>query len=240
MLLAEPGVPSTASELLRRLQTRYPFDGLELSIQTTRDDLRLLVECGFPVVPLNANGDEVDLDNFDSLTGRLKNTRWTLRDPARIGELHCEGLPRPSAADVLALDLLRSALSQCAPAGFWLAPTVRRLLDEVAKIQSARTVTARQGRLLVQARLRASETVIAASVFPSPCKIQNAATGDWVRVEFEASSIQEAERLVLSLGELVVVEEPLILRDSVRERLKAACRIYTEGTKPSTHLQENP
>ncbi len=136
LMLAEPGPPSTAAELLERLRTRYPFDGLELSLQTTRDDLRLLAECGFPVVPLDGDGNEIDVCEFDRLTGKLKNLRWTLRDPARLDELYPEGLPRPSVADALALNLLRSSLGQCAPAGFWLAPTVRRLLDEVSRLQA--------------------------------------------------------------------------------------------------------
>jgi len=138
LLLAEPGPPSTAAELLQRLRTRYPFDGLQLSLQTTRDDLRLLAECAFPVVPIDSHGNEIDVASFDSLRGRLKNTRWTLRDPTRLGELYCEGLPTPCVADVIALDLLRRSLGQCAPAEFWLAPTVRRLLDEIARLQSPR------------------------------------------------------------------------------------------------------
>lgn len=232
MLLAEPGPPSTAAELLGRLRTRYPFDGLELSLQTTRDDLRLLVECGFPVVPLDVDGNEIDLDSFDSLTGRLKNVRWTLRDPARLGELHCEGLPRPSAADVLALDMLRCALGQCAPAGFWLASSVRRLLDEVAKTRPTRPPSAgtARGRVRVRLRVRASEVVEATSWLPALQMVPGEGADGWVRVEFEAPTPREAEGFVLGLGESVEVEEPAELRSSVCARLRLALANYSGGT----------
>lgn len=237
LMLAEPGPPSTAAELHERLRTRYPFDGLELSLQTTRDDLRLLSECGFPVVPFDADGNEIDVCEFENLTGKLKNVRWSLRAPSRLAELHCEGLPRPSVADVLALDLLRAALGQCAPAGFWLAPTVRRLLDEVANAQSAKApkVAAKRGRVRVRILLRAAEAAHAATMLPGLHKVHESAVGDWVPVEFEAADQAEAERLALGLGEVGVVEEPETLRAAVKRRIRASSENY-EGSVESVRI----
>ncbi|MBI1292485.1 hypothetical protein GC173_14795 [bacterium] len=94
LLLCEPGNPPTAAEITDRLRRRYPFDGLELSLQTTRDDLRLLRQVGFPVVPVDERGEEIDLDAFESLSGKLKNTRWALRNPSKLPVLFGEGLHR--------------------------------------------------------------------------------------------------------------------------------------------------
>ncbi|MDX2177687.1 MAG: WYL domain-containing protein [Candidatus Sumerlaeia bacterium] len=225
LLLAEPGEPPTATEIVERLRARYPFLGLELSVQTTRSDLRLLGECGFPVVPLDGSGNEIDLSEFDSLTGKLKGTRWSLRSPSRLGELHCEGLPRPSVADVLALNLLRAALGQCAPAGFWLAPSVRRLLDEVSRLQAA--PAAASGSVRVQLRFRALDAALVGSVLPRHRQVQGSAGDGWTHVEFDASA-KEAQRLVLSLADLVVVEAPASVRQAVAQRHRKAWQQYLD------------
>jgi len=230
LLLAEPGESPTAAEIVERLRARYPFLGLELSVQTTRSDLRLLAECGFPVVPLDGDGNEIDLAEFESLTGKLKGTRWSLRSPSRLGELHCEGLPRPSVADVLALSLLRAALGQCAPAGFWLAPTVRRLLDEVSRLQAPSTTSTKSHcTLRVRLRLRAADAASLARTLPSVHSARECADGS-VLVEFDAGSADHAERVVLSLGDAAVVEAPAALRECVARRLQAVCRYYQAGT----------
>lgn len=235
MLLAEPGEPPTAAEIVERLRARYPFLGLELSVQTTRSDLRLLGECGFPVVPLDGDGNEIDLAEFESLTGKLKGTRWSLRSPSRLGELHCEGLPRPSVADVLALTLLRAALGQCAPAGFWLAPTVRRLLDEVSRLQAPSTSSTRpRGTVRVRMRVRASSATALASALPNLRRAEGADGEGWARVEFEAPCAEDVEAVALSFADSAVVETPAAIRGRVRARLQTACKNYSEGPSALT------
>lgn len=235
LMLAEPGSPPTAAELTERLRCRYPFDGLEISIQTTRDDLRLLRQCGFPVVPLDDRQEEIDLDAFDTLTGRLKNVRWTLRDPARLGELLGEGLPRPSAADIVTLDLLRCLLGHTAPPGFWLAATVRRLLDEVSSLQRSRPdrpSAFQLGTGAVRLRISAKALPILLAQAPEGTVPEPTGRPGEYRVELAVPVGDATERLILSLGEHAVVEEPPSLRNRIAQRLDAARRLYRTEDEP--------
>lgn len=60
LLLAESPTPLTAREVHKRLTSRYPFDDQPLGLATTREDLKLLRLCGFPVVALDQEGRELD------------------------------------------------------------------------------------------------------------------------------------------------------------------------------------
>jgi predicted DNA-binding transcriptional regulator YafY len=60
LLLAESPTPLTAREVHERLAGRYPFDDQPIGLATTREDLKLLRLCGFPVVALNPEGCELD------------------------------------------------------------------------------------------------------------------------------------------------------------------------------------
>lgn len=233
LLLAEPGSPPTAAEITERLRCRYPFDGLELSLQTTRDDLRLLRQVGFPVIPVDERGEEIDLDAFESLSGKLKNTRWALRDPSKLPVLLGEGLPRPSAADVLALDLLRSLLCHTHPAGFWLAATTRRLLDEVAQLLDPRPRSPRHcpaGTVTVRLRVAEDLAPRLRDLLPPSLRLCPSTTG--IFVEFEAPNDDATERLLLSLGSGAVVESPLDLRRRIALHHATASAHYERAPEP--------
>lgn len=242
LLLTEPGSPATAADIRKRLAGRYPLDGIEITLQTVRDDLRLLRGIGFPVVALKDDGEEVDCEEHDDATGRFKNLRWALRDPKRLPELLPEGIARPCAADVIALDLLRSLLGQCSPAGFWLAGTTRRLLDEVSCLTERNRKSApKSARLRVRLLVASAEAAGIARLAPGLRIVPGESAEGFVRMEFEAPE-EEAERLVLSMGEHALVETPASLKNRVARRLREASARYadTAAATPTIRKRSAP
>lgn len=130
LILAESGKPLQSTEIHERLASRHPFNTVELSLQTTREDLKLMRSCGFPIIMVDESGCEICVDDYDDLRGRLKNVRWALRSP---GVLHdADGRDGcPSRADILSLRLLRDLLHFFRVPGFWLQSQIDELLAEV-------------------------------------------------------------------------------------------------------------
>ena len=86
-LLVESPSPLTSQEIHKKIHRNYPFSDQPCAVQTTREDLKTLQKCGFPVCMLNEQGQEIDPDDMDSAQGRLKNVRWYIRDPKKLGKL---------------------------------------------------------------------------------------------------------------------------------------------------------
>lgn len=137
-IVARSRRPLTSREIHDELQGRYPFQSDPLSLQTTRQDLKLLHQAGFPVMAVDPEDREVDLDGEDDQRGRHKNLRWRLRSAEEIRQFYPDGIPRPSAADVNALAMLRGLLVQGEPTGFWLCHATEALLREVWGLVNAR------------------------------------------------------------------------------------------------------
>lgn len=135
MIVAEADRPLSVKEinaLLPRSEETAPLQQYVGKLATTRDDLWLLVRCGFPLVLLEEQGEEVDLADYremDSRRGRLKNTRWALRSPDDIGLLTSPHHKHPSPADLTTLALMRALLRDHVPSGFPLFGHLRRMLE---------------------------------------------------------------------------------------------------------------
>lgn len=105
LLLAREDSPLNAKEINKKTHVKYPFDENKCSLQTTREDLKLLIECGFPVAMVDGNGEVINPDEFEDLRGKLKNVRYVLTDPNII----LENINSPSSYDISTLAICRAA-----------------------------------------------------------------------------------------------------------------------------------
>jgi hypothetical protein len=130
MLLAETSNPLSAAQINDRIHRHLPED-YQCNVQTTRDDLKNLQKCGFPVVMIDRDDNEIILDEEQSATGKFKNVRWRLRDPSKLGEFTAPYLKLPSAADIVSLSLCRALLKDEVPAQYPFRDSVEKMLGEL-------------------------------------------------------------------------------------------------------------
>jgi len=109
MILAASKQPLTAREVHDKLCQHPDFAHVEMKLQTTREDLKTLVKCQFPVAMVDDKGRELDLGDHPDLRGRLKNIRWCLRTGSAIRDL-LSPPSRPTVADVAALRVMHELL----------------------------------------------------------------------------------------------------------------------------------
>ena len=98
LLLVESPTPLTATEVNEKIHRSPQFSGPDqrCSVQTTREDLKNLQTCGFPVCRVNENGQEIDPEEMDSSQGRLKNVRWQIRDTNKLAKFEPSFHLRPT------------------------------------------------------------------------------------------------------------------------------------------------
>jgi len=130
-LLVESPSALTSQEIHEKIHRNYPFSYKQCAVQTTREDLKTLQKCGFPVCMLNEHGQEIDPDDMDSAQGRLKNVRWCIRDSKKLGELQHSYHRLPATSDLLALSLCRALLKDVVPDQYPLYHSLSKLLNEL-------------------------------------------------------------------------------------------------------------
>jgi len=101
LLLVESPSPLTSQEIHQRIHRNYPFSDNQCAVQTTREDLKTLQKCGFPVCMVDEQGHEIDPDEMESSQGRLKNVRWMVRDPKKLGALRHSYHRLPATSDLV-------------------------------------------------------------------------------------------------------------------------------------------
>ena len=130
-LLVESPSPLTSQEIHEKIHRDYPFSDNKCSVQTTREDLKTLQKCGFPVCMLGEQGQEIDFDELESAQGRLKNVRWFIRDPKKLGELRHSYHQLPSTPDLITLSLCRALLKDVVPNQYPLYRSLTKMLSEL-------------------------------------------------------------------------------------------------------------
>ena len=130
MLLAETSNPLSAARINERIHRHLP-EGYQCNVQTTREDLKNLQKCGFPVIMIDRDDNEIIFDEEQSTTGKLKNVRWRLRDPSKLGEFTSPYLKLPTAADIVSLSLCRALLKDEVPAQYPFRNSVEKMLEEL-------------------------------------------------------------------------------------------------------------
>lgn len=134
MVLVESDHPLTVSEINSRLSDIHEFAEFRGNLKTTRDDLSVLLKCGFPLVQVDKTNEEIDpyeYEQQDNKRGKLKNVRWKLRDALDIGRIMSPMQRRPCAGDLLSLSLMRALLRDTVPGDYKLYQHLRRMLDEL-------------------------------------------------------------------------------------------------------------
>ncbi|MDY0132114.1 MAG: WYL domain-containing protein [Desulforegulaceae bacterium] len=116
ILLSSSEVPLSAKEINEKTHKKYPFNENKCSVQTTREDLKLLIECGFPVIMTDKNGNKIDLEEFEDLRGKFKNTGYLLSDPLKTSEYNFS----PSSFDIITLAISRAAAESDLSEKFYL------------------------------------------------------------------------------------------------------------------------
>jgi len=130
-LLVESPTPLTSLQIHEKIHRNYPFSDQQCSVQTTREDLKTLQKCGFPVCMVDENDQEVDLGEIESSQGRLKNVRWHIRDPKKLGDLRCSSHRLPATSDLVALSLCRALLQDVVPDHYPLYRLLSKMLEEL-------------------------------------------------------------------------------------------------------------
>jgi len=130
-LLVESPSPLTSQEIHEKIHRNYPFSDQQCTVQTTREDLKTLQKCGFPVCMIDELGREIDSDEMASSQGRLKNVRWFIRDPKKLGELRHSYHRLPSTPDLVTLSLCRALLKDVVPDQYPLYRSLSKMLDEL-------------------------------------------------------------------------------------------------------------
>lgn len=130
-LLVEAGSPLSAQEIHGKIHSNYPFSDYPCGLQTTREDLKTLQKCGFPVCMVDNKGQEFDPAEQDSVQGKLKNVRWQLRDPKKLGELKNQYHRLPGTSDLVTLSLCRALLKDEVPIQYPLYHSLSKILDEL-------------------------------------------------------------------------------------------------------------
>lgn len=135
MIVVEAEKPLSVAAINERLALDSDLRQFEGKHATTRDDLWVLVRCGFPILVTDETGEEVELDMYlNSETprrGKLKNTRWSLRPGNDIGRLESPRHRRPTSAELTTLSLLRGLLQDSVPRTYPLFEQLQVLLDEL-------------------------------------------------------------------------------------------------------------
>ena len=126
LLLAEASGPLTATQINERIN-RGQHDDQCCNIQTTREDLKTLRKCGFPVCKIDKNDNEIA---DDGEPGKEKDTRYCLRNPSKLGEL-TPFLKQPTATDIVSLSLCRALLKDQIPSQYPLQRSVSKMLEEL-------------------------------------------------------------------------------------------------------------
>ncbi|MDA3824127.1 MAG: WYL domain-containing protein [Bacteroidales bacterium] len=129
MLLAETTRPLTAAQINERVH-QLEEDDQCCNIQTTREDLKTLQKSGFPVCKVDQDDNEI-VEDGETTIGKLKNVRWRLRDPSKMGEFTSPYLRQPSASDIVSLSLCRALLKDEMPSQFPLRQSVDKILEEL-------------------------------------------------------------------------------------------------------------
>jgi len=101
LLLIESSNPLTAQEIHEKIHRNHPFCDHQCAVQTTREDLKTLQKCGFPICMVDDQSKEIDSDEMESCQGRLKNVRWQIRDQEKLGKLESSYHRLPSTIDLV-------------------------------------------------------------------------------------------------------------------------------------------
>lgn len=139
LLLVESSNPLTAQEIHDKIHRNYPFCDHQCAVQTTREDLKTLQKCGFPVCMVDDQGKEIDFDEIEYCQGRLKNVRWQIRDQEQLGELENLYHRLPATLDLVTLSLSRALLNDVIPRHYPLYRTLSKMLEEL-QIQTNRAL----------------------------------------------------------------------------------------------------
>ncbi|MDR3503937.1 MAG: WYL domain-containing protein [Legionella sp.] len=131
LLLVESSSPLTAHEIHEKIHRNHPFCDHPCGIQTTREDLKTLQKCGFPVCMIDDQSKEINSDEMESCKGRLKNVRWQIRDQRKLGELENSYHRFPATIDLVTLSLSRALLKDVVPRQYPLYRSLSKMLDEL-------------------------------------------------------------------------------------------------------------
>lgn len=131
LLLVESSTPLTAQEIHEKIHRNHPFCDHQCAVQTTREDLKTLQKCGFPVCMVDDQSKEIDSDEMESSQGRLKNVRWQIRNQEKLGELENSYHRLPATLDLVALSLSRALLKDVVPRQYPLYRSLSKMLDEL-------------------------------------------------------------------------------------------------------------
>ncbi len=135
LIVVEAERPLGVQEVNARLGLVPELREFEGKVATTRDDLWVLVRCGFPLRVCGEQGEEIDLaeylDDETPRRGKLKNVRWSLRPGSDIGRLEDKRHRRPTPAELTSLSLLRALLRDDVPPGYPLYQQLRVLLESL-------------------------------------------------------------------------------------------------------------
>jgi len=139
LLLIESTCPLTSQEIHEKIHRNRPFCDHQCAVQTTREDLKTLQKCGFPVCMIDDRGQEIDPDAMESAKGRLKNVKWQIRDQERLGALEHPYHRLPATLDLVTLSLSRALLKDVVPRHYPLYRSLSKMLDEL-QIQTNRAL----------------------------------------------------------------------------------------------------
>ena len=136
LILIDSSDPLTAEVINKRIHadgTNLGGEGVKCSVQTTREDLKTLQECGFPVCMVDKKGQElINIYEKDSAQGVLKNVGWRIRDPRKLNTKDpSHQLPIPTTSDLVTLSLCRALLNDVAPSQYPLYRYLSKMLEEL-------------------------------------------------------------------------------------------------------------
>ena len=131
LLLVESSTPLTAQEIHDKIHRNHPFCDHQCAVQTTREDLKTLQKCGFPVCMVDDQCNEIDSDEMKFCQGRLKNVRWQIRNQEKLGELENPYHRLPATFDLVTLSLSRALLKEMVSRQYPLYRSLSKMLDEL-------------------------------------------------------------------------------------------------------------
>ncbi len=112
LLLVESDEPCTAKEINEKIHLNFPFSDHKCNIQTTREDLKTLLKCGFPISIIDKNNKEIFLDEEFSPRGKLKNIRWKFKNFDSFDLSEIKRIKNPASFDIISLSLIRALLNE--------------------------------------------------------------------------------------------------------------------------------
>jgi predicted DNA-binding transcriptional regulator YafY len=133
MLLAESNKPLSSREINDKVHkgTTFNLPGFKCSIQTTNEDLKTLLKCKFPICRVDKDHNEINIDEFESVAGKFKNTKWSLREPSKLRLSKDGALGMPTSADIISLSLCRTLLDNGISNHFYFRKYLSKLLEEL-------------------------------------------------------------------------------------------------------------